>query len=259
MKNILLTEVPVFVINLARSVARRRTVLQRLAAIALTAEIFAAVDGELLDRARGPDLARATHLSDGEVGAYLSHKAVWCLIAERGLAGALILEDDVQLSADLPAVLAALQSGAAHGVDFVRLANSKPALGIALQPLPAGRVLMLPTKNPSGALAYWVTARGARRLISAFGQPRVPVDTALDRAWAHGLHALMTVPALVQHDDNAESTIEATGRMRLTTALPLPARVHRSLSKHLALAKTFQHVTGRNWFAYWLARAMHER
>ena len=94
----------IFVISLQTSVDRRRRILDRLAELGLTAEIFWGIDGRKLppsERRYAGRLRRLLYgkdLTDGEIGCAQSHFAVCAEIAARGLECAMVLEDDAILA-----------------------------------------------------------------------------------------------------------------------------------------------------------------
>lgn len=96
---------PIFIISLDDAVERRQALLDRLDAAGLDYEVVSAVDGrrglpgELraeIDPAGGY-LRTWRHLTDAEWACALSHRKVYDLVAERGLDGAVVLEDDAIL------------------------------------------------------------------------------------------------------------------------------------------------------------------
>lgn len=103
----------IFVINLEKDVARRDSISAQLDSLGLAYEIVPGVYGANLtvkERAlvyddRKAKLHRARSLVPAEIGCALSHLRVYHTIVERGLDTALILEDDVELPANLKEVL----------------------------------------------------------------------------------------------------------------------------------------------------------
>ncbi|OIV47205.1 hypothetical protein BK025_05995 [Sodalis sp. TME1] len=97
----------IFIINLARSVERRESIEKQLNKLHLPYEFIEAIDGHALTleeiRQHTRPLNYAFKL--GEIGCSLSHLKVYREICERGIPKALILEDDAQLTDDLPLVL----------------------------------------------------------------------------------------------------------------------------------------------------------
>ena len=105
----------ILVINLARSPDRRRFIGDRLGRLGLDHEFFPAVDGaaltedDLVNYDRKARLkAFGCDLLPNELGCYLSHYRIYQKIIAESIPRALILEDDVEVSDDLPAILEAL-------------------------------------------------------------------------------------------------------------------------------------------------------
>ena len=94
-----------YVINLARSPDRRAHIVAELQRTGLDYEIISAVDGRTLDlddsNLVDPSLASRCPFPAGAAGCALSHLNAYEKIVEEGRDQALILEDDVTLSADL--------------------------------------------------------------------------------------------------------------------------------------------------------------
>ena len=106
----------IFVINMPEDTARLRSIDQQLKYLGLQYERFPAVVGKDLSANE-----RSRHLNDkwfyrnegrqalpGDLGVALSHLGVYKEIVNRGLAHALILEDDAWLNPNLPELLDAI-------------------------------------------------------------------------------------------------------------------------------------------------------
>jgi glycosyl transferase family 25 len=174
----------------------------------LEAEFFPVVEGRLLP----PEVLEAgarMGLTPGELGCYYSHLALWEAVELRGLPGALVLEDDTLLDPALPDVVA--EVARLPQLDMVRLSSLNPVRGIPVFRLAEGRRLLLPTKNPSGTQAYWVSAMGARRLRHLLATPSLPIDDELDAYWRYGVCIPVLTPPLVREEDDAVSLIGVRG------------------------------------------------
>jgi glycosyl transferase, family 25 len=109
---------PIYVINMARDVARWQSMAAQIAELGLTCERVEAVDGRLLSaeqrKAVYSDfwfrLFHGRSASGGEIGCALSHRKIYALMIERGQEWVVILEDDALLSADFARDLAAYES-----------------------------------------------------------------------------------------------------------------------------------------------------
>ena len=98
----------VFIINLKRSVARRKSIEKECVRYKLDYEFIDAVDGRLLSpteiKRHTRDLNYACR--PGEIGCALSHIKAYRLMCDRGINTALILEDDAKLTPEIADVLA---------------------------------------------------------------------------------------------------------------------------------------------------------
>jgi len=217
-------ELPTFVLNLASSYGRRQHVRSQLqrASLLEQARWISGVDGSLLSpRVTRATLREGSVLSQGEVGIWLSHLTAWHDIVESGLPYALVLEDDVVLSADIASVLrnvlialdgedwdlVALDVGVpghTHvGVETTRPFISERCIDAARQLYDKGEVVARLSggcahASIGGALISWA---GAQKLTqNAFPVER-PVDTYVERLVRDGsLHAWASLPAVAHVD-----------------------------------------------------------
>ena len=226
---------PVFYINVASRLDRRQFMEDQFARLGLAAErIEAVTPAEITeaDRRAYCDPGRTSWMTDGEFACNLSHLGVWRLLLERGLAHALILEDDAVLSASLPRFLEAIE---AQGIDLplIRLetlhletrllpADHQPLPDIALRPA---------ITRDSGACGYIISSAAARYLIGrkemkttlvdgVLFNPFIEVATALDVHYAD--------PALCIQLDRYEDEASAIGQSDL---------IHSRAERHLQWSK----------------------
>lgn len=163
-----------YLINLDRSPDRLLQMQSQFGRLGIAFERFAAVDAaamsqdELANFARARTGIMASPWLPGEVGVFLSHFAIWRLVAEQDDRAAAIFEDDLNLAADLKPLLASSDWIPADA-DLVRLeANRKMLLrggrriGIAPE-----RRLFRAESGTWGAAAYIVTKDAAGRLVES--------------------------------------------------------------------------------------------
>ena len=211
--------IPIFVINLATSPDRRARAQAELAKVGLSARFVDAVDGRKLppeEIARIVDeagrLNRAPKpLSGAEVGCYLSHLKVLETIVAEDILQALVLEDDLTTTADLPAVLQAMERQDLPPYDLVRLGISEPLVKrftpiVELTPVSA---LVRHHNVVNSNLAYVITKAGAQRFLRYARPIRYPADVAMNRSWRHGLDILGVRPWPVEPNLAAGTTIGA--------------------------------------------------
>jgi glycosyl transferase family 25 len=174
-------QLPVFLLNLDSAPHRLAAMKEQLDALGLAFERFPAVAGKLLS-ADELEAVAPSHLwegrrrrNPGEIGCFLSHRAILETIVARNLPLACILEDDVRLSPDFAAILDAARHLPPQ-VDVLKLEIALPRAKIPFIEVSAfaGRDLVfLPSGGWPGAAAYIVTQRGAKALIA-----RMPVMIA---------------------------------------------------------------------------------
>ncbi len=182
--------------------------------------VLEAVDGRALDGAQRarvflPDRHRPAYPfppRPGEIGCFLSHRAAWQAIIDRGLDAALILEDDVELRRPRfdPAFARACEAVRAHGLVRLPLMERAGAVARARSVPMVSRPVVLPL----GTQAQVVSAGAARRLLDASEPFDRPIDVFLQMRWVTGVPSCVVSPSGV-HDATSRvggSTIQARGK-----------------------------------------------
>jgi glycosyl transferase, family 25 len=177
-----------YVINLARSPERRAHMTAQLEDRGIDWENVVAVDGRDLDmtdrrtiEAPAPSSRNNESLLPGEVGCALSHLDVYRRILADGLEQALVLEDDVTLPADLPAVLDALPEQLAGSevalLNFDSVGTCQVSRNGSVG-LPTARQLVHPVDihQPLSAAAYVITREACQRMTES----RLPIRSTAD-------------------------------------------------------------------------------
>ncbi|GHD07547.1 glycosyltransferase family 25 protein [Tianweitania populi] len=163
----------IFLINLDHSPDRLAFMTAQLEALGLQAERLAAVEGDKIDLSP----YAASGLRPGEVGCFLSHREAWCRLVASGDELALVLEDDVRLSQDLPAVLqAAAKLGA--GNHILKLDTSGRPIAVEANTLAAlerVRFARLCSEH-TGTAGYIISAEAAAELLARSMTFTDPVD-----------------------------------------------------------------------------------
>jgi glycosyl transferase family 25 len=111
-------EVPIYVINLERSEARRSAMTRQISALGLPFTMVKAVDGknvdrETLHREYSSSDSKRIHgrdLKDTEIASALSHISVYQGMVQDGMECAVILEDDVYVGAAFKMFVSSLPS-----------------------------------------------------------------------------------------------------------------------------------------------------
>ena len=232
-------DLPIFVISLRDADARRDRMARHLGALGLAFEFFDAVDGragmpalragERLfaeECARHYPLLRSHGLGAEEVACYLSHLRLAKRCLARGVERALVLEDDMAGSGDLPEVLRATAAMPAS-FELVRLHQTRAFVG--LKPVAAllgGRyeLCRLWPFSVSSTGAYCISRPGMERFARHFGDIRMPIDTAMDRVWETGLRSYVVRPNPVRHSPAHRSVMGRAGTGALPVSPPWSVR-----------------------------------
>lgn len=202
----------------------------RLAAVdarALTSDQKAALDEPAFHRKHGMTPV------PGELGCYLSHVAVMRAFLASSAEFALVLEDDVQLQDELPAVLQGLMQHPARWdvakLSAVHRGTPQPYLEVA-----PGHQLAVMLSRCTAASAYLMNRRAAIRYLHTPGgllPMQLPFDHVYDQGWRFGLKLRLVTPTPCAHDEEVSSTIEAnsvTNRSRkFHWTHRLPAHAYR--------------------------------
>lgn len=231
-------------INLAADAARWRAASAAFARAGLGVERLEAVHGEALGPAARAALydpalnARTYHrpLCAGEIGCYASHLAAWRRLVASGRPAMAVVEDDVEIDADLPAVLAALEWTALPW-DLVKLVGRPTERTRRRAPLSGGRELVEYVRVPSLTSAYVISRHGAQKLLARRGRFGRPVDVDLRHWWECDLRTLGVQPYPVHR---APASVHSTIGERPAPTGPA-ARWHK-----LALQAAY---SWRNWRA----------
>ncbi|MSQ69148.1 MAG: glycosyltransferase family 25 protein [Gammaproteobacteria bacterium] len=234
-------ELPIFVINLTHDEARRAHMQVLLQRLGLRAELVPGVDGRRLsaaDRA-AYDPARALRvygvaMMDTEIACYLSHYRLWERMVREQLEVALILEDDLEISANFPQLIAELLADPSPPWLVVRLESQRNRVldpktlkdrGRPIKTLMAGTLVEL-NIHVLGSGAYLMRQTGARRLLDYGRRIFMPLDHTMDRFWENGIVPYVVRPLPVRQRAALGTSIGArpAGRHK---GYPLAVRIAR--------------------------------
>jgi glycosyl transferase family 25 len=174
----------IFIINLEKSAARRKRMVQVMNDLKLEYTFIEAVDGYALPEKILTEHVKVDHqfyrsFTPGEVGCFMSHLSVYKRIVDEKLPYALVFEDDVKLSPRLPGLLKNIKSEIKQG-DVISLYTSihEPCSFFKgniidknyfyIKPYPDERII--------GAVAYIITQDAAQKLLENI----YPMDTVID-------------------------------------------------------------------------------
>jgi len=205
-----------FVISLSHESLRRKTIKKILNPVSERFEFFDAVDAQKINLLQHKDynglirrLCYGKDLAPGELGCFLSHRAVLEKIVNKKIPISLIFEDDVILQKDFKSVLENLIN-CPYPWEAIRFLG-KPKIATLMQ-----RKIIKIYKNfyltrlatsPGGAYAYVITYSGAKKLLKSMSKITCPIDTIMGLPWRSGLEVLTIQPAIASWDKRFESAI----------------------------------------------------
>jgi glycosyl transferase family 25 len=237
---------PILVISLAGCEARRQPLLDALAGLGLAAEVILGVDGRqglaaehepFLDRA-GAERSLGRPMRDAEFACALSHQHVYRLIEERGLEGAVVLEDD---AIPLHGLGPFLEAEAYRGFDLLMLDyGSARVMRGSSRPLLPGFATWDLAVNAPLTTGYCISRAGAAYLRRQGVPIRHPADWPCDTT---PIGARIVAPKLIGNPDPADVP-SVIGGARRAVELGLPPPKKR-LSRFL---------DGRYWRRWWRKR-----
>ncbi len=149
-----------------------------------------------------------------EIGCYLSHYALWKSIAEDGLPGAIILEDDFQASSALPAVLSDLCRLRLSNC-LIKLDAYKKVRGALIADLSGGTQLIFPNRVPALSMGYLIDRQAAANLVAKTQPFGRPVDIDLKHWWEFNVSVLAVQPALLRPRQNQDDSVIELSRRRM--------------------------------------------
>ena len=206
--------ISIVVINLDRDPQRLAYMRSQLDDLGLSFTRFPGIVGAALpDELRhyfGP--SEESFLSAGEIGCYASHMAVYEAVENGSIAApVLVLEDDVALPDDLPALLKELCRALPADWDFVRLSSpSKRAYVVERKLESSDRALVRYSISPGSNGALLVSASGARKFRKRIVR-QLPIDQDNRLLWEFDLKLYGVVPTPVRGNSLETSTIDDLG------------------------------------------------
>jgi glycosyl transferase family 25 len=209
---------PRFVINLAHDIERRSHMQAVLAALGMSAEFVPGVYGKELtsaDREAVYDREKAlrvygVEMMNSEIGCYLSHYRLYERMVREQIPVALIMEDDLAVAPDFPAVVEELAHDPAPVWEVVRfesqrgrvLAPKRPCdEGVRVRDVGAGGLYRLRT-HVLGFGAYLIRLEGAKKMLSYGRRIFMPIDQTMDRFWENGITPYVVRPFPVRQRED---------------------------------------------------------
>lgn len=162
-----------YLINLDRSPGRLEFMRAQFEALGLAVERVPAVDGSAIDLTSHS----GSGLTPGEIGCFLSHRAIWGKLVGSTDEHALVVEDDIRLSGTLPGLLANMDWIPAT-VGVVKLDTSGKQIGVRkfMATAPDGRGMHPLRTVHTGTAGYIVSRAFAATLIERSAVLKEAVD-----------------------------------------------------------------------------------
>ncbi len=228
------TRTHTWVINLDRSPDRLASISDQLDRLGLAWTRQRAVDARAFTPEQQALLdvpayhrKHGKHPVPGELGCYLSHVEVMRAFLASDKDFALILEDDVQLGAELPAVLEALEQHPGRW-DLVKLSavhSGTPQCYLQLTPKTQLAVML---SRCTGSSAYLLNRRGAEAFLAGLLPMQLPYDHVFDQGWVFDLKIRLAVPPPCGHDQEVATTIVMPAKRKFHWTRRLPAFAYRA-------------------------------
>jgi len=208
-----------YVINLARATERMQHMQAQLNQLSIPFTRIEAVLGNELKLPipefdeRKFNILTGKQANPGEIGCYLSHIQTLRAFLDSNSSYALVLEDDVNLPANLMQILA---SACTHGKhwDLLRLTSSREGEFLPIAPLMEPYQLGYNIRVLKNTGAYFINRNAANLVIKHLLPMCLPYDVALDREWDCGFKTACIHPFPIQLE-SFEGQINKAPRIRL--------------------------------------------
>lgn len=243
----------IFVISLPDAADRRAFISKQLENLGLEYEFIDAIwgkhhysDRSYYDKEKALRI-ELRNMTPGEVGCALSHLKAYELIASRGLAHALVMEDDAVVSPDLPEVLKRLEDRIKPN-DLIQLERCDVYSRHGIEPLYGSYRLARPTMVKYGSMcqsAGYVIAREAAARIRQINYPvYVPADSWGQYVGIVNFRGVIPTLTLIKQDVSFECTTQAYQRSEFTPSTRLSLLVYAFKTRSL-LGRTLVKVAKR--------------
>lgn len=171
---------PVFIINLDRQVERLKAMTDQLEAVGITPIRLPAFNGRDPNARATAKVASYAPLTGGEIGCFESHRHFWQHIVDGDLDGAFVMEDDVAIASDFAEL--EFPQTLLEQADMIKIDQSRPRTsiyGTQRIALAHGRTVVRMLGSEMSTGCYFVTRKGAQRLLDAAQNYILPVDIFL--------------------------------------------------------------------------------
>ncbi|WP_217520992.1 glycosyltransferase family 25 protein [Vibrio metschnikovii] len=235
------------IINLERSHERRKLISQQLDKFNLDYTIFNAVDGKAspnhplfpkYNRVRSLS-RRGKELNLGQLGCYASHYLLWelCVTTNENF---IVIEDDAIIDNDIFSDFINKCDELPEKIECVRLFDNtrksfKSRLYMALDKIEIHKF----NKGHMSTMGYFITPRGAKKLLESSKEWYLPVDVMMDRFWENKVECFGLIPSCVKHDYALESYINEKKENKKKR--PLLVRIKREIYHLIEYSQRFIH------------------
>jgi glycosyl transferase family 25 len=173
--------IPCYYINLDRSPERDASFRAECAGVGIDPTRVAAVDGRTLPddliASMGPRTSGEYGVGYGEIGCFLSHVRVWEMVAAGTPEWVFVCEDDIHFASDAAAFLQTA-NWLPPEADLVKAETAFQRVLLTKQPhaVAFGHGLFQLYSAHGGTAGYFVSRKGARKLLELTGNSCDPVD-----------------------------------------------------------------------------------
>lgn len=168
-------------------------------------------------------------LTQGEIGAYLSHRMAWQEFLDSGNALCCFLEDDVELQPRFAEGLTVLCTHADQW-GIVRLYGIFPRVHRNVFEFMRECWLIDYFYQPSGLQGYVLNRATAQQLLAHTKEMFCAIDDMVDRDWEHRLRIYGVEPCLVRENQEFISSIGSRKRPRMSILKKLAREIYRTKS-----------------------------
>lgn len=215
-----MSQIPCFVINLARSAVRLNKISSQFDALGLAFQRIDAVDATTLTEQDIKDFYDANHedayykhLNTGELGCYLSHRKAWQRMVEQQIPYAVVLEDDICLDESFTDVLSGVEA-LPNDWDYIKLAEYPLKRRVVQAEKFASITRVTYNKVPARTCAQIVSLSGAQKLLKHSERVYRPIDIDLQYWWEKDLRVFGILPYAVTPDVSEDSEIDRRQQRR---------------------------------------------
>ncbi|MBW0148529.1 glycosyltransferase family 25 protein [Marinobacter arenosus] len=231
-------------INIDDAKDRWEHISRQLSEMGLVAERFAAINGRkqnhpLFERYddRLRQKRKGDSLSLGQLGCFASHFLVWKRCLELG-EPVIVLEDDVTVVGERFGEFLDVAGKLDDRIECVRLFKNKTKHHKVFPYASYGNLAIVKyTKGPMSAMGYYLTPKGAHKLIANADEWYLAVDMYMDRFWVNNVECFGTVPECIKHDYLFDSMIGYEDKPKRT----LSTRTRRELFSLTENTRRFLH------------------